>query len=129
MFKVKQEINGVATDATVTEKAIVDKLFGYGQSWKDVLTDRHTGVVYYNDTGKPIFVAVKMIANSQGGAATVIGRIGENEILHNYAARMPGITVIMSISFIAGPGDSYKIISSYTLDGSKQDPTTWFEYR
>lgn len=34
VFKVKQQINGSATDATVTEKAIVDKLFGYGQSWK-----------------------------------------------------------------------------------------------
>ena len=129
VFKVKQQINGLATDATVTEKAIVDKLFGYGQSWKNVRADRHTGVVYYNDTGKPIFVAVKMIANGQGGAAAVIGHIGENEILHNYAARMSGVTVTMSISFIVGPGDSYKIISSYTLDGSKQDPTTWFEYR
>ena len=34
IFKVKPQINGSATDATVTEKAIVDRLFGYGQSWK-----------------------------------------------------------------------------------------------
>lgn len=129
VFKVKPQINGSATDATVTEKAIVDKLFGYGQSWKNVSADRHTNVTYYNDTGKPIFVAARMVAASQGGASSVIGAIGENEILCNYAARMPGVTVNMSVSFIVGPGDPYKIISAYTLDAGKQDPTSWFEYR
>ena len=129
VFKVKPQINGSATDATVTEKAIVDKLFGYGQSWKNVLADRHTNVIYYNDTGKPIFVAVRMQAASQGGASSINGSIGENIILHNYAALMPGITVVMSVSFIVGPGDSYKVISSHTLDTQLQDPTSWFEYR
>lgn len=129
VFKVKPQINGSATDTTVTEKAIVDKLFGYGQSWKNVRADRHTNVTYYNDTGKPIFVAVRMNADRQGGAASIAGYIGENHILYNYAAQMPGITVCMSISFIVGPGDPYKIISSYMLDGSNQDPTSWFEYR
>lgn len=129
VFKVKPQINGSATDATVTEKAIVDKLFGYGQSWKNVRADRHTNVTYYNDTGKPIFVAVRMQADRQGGAAGIAGYIGESHILDNYAALMPGVTVNMSVSFIVGPGDSYKIISSYMLDGSKQDPTSWFEYR
>lgn len=100
-----------------------------GNPGKNVKADRHTNVTYYNDTGKPIFVAARMQAADQGGAAVIAGYIGENHILNNYAARMPGVTVCMSISFIVGPGDPYKVISAYTLDGSKQDPTSWFEYR
>lgn len=55
--------------------------FGYGQTLQNVAGSRTSGTIYYNTTGKPIFVFVQFSAS--GGGATVggvqlIGTVGGN---------------------------------------------------
>nr|DAS31164.1 MAG TPA: hypothetical protein [Caudoviricetes sp.] len=63
--KLKNIINAKQTDAAVTEKAVSDFVqsytppsIGVGQTWQNMLPQRQANVIYKNDTGKPIQLAL-----------------------------------------------------------------------
>lgn len=65
VVKIKNSFTGNAQDATLTEKAIGEKIaqisaqiFGANQTWQDVTSQRSIGVTYTNSTGKPIQVCI-----------------------------------------------------------------------
>lgn len=55
-----------ANDYQVANKKYVDDNngLGYEQTWKDVTVDRREGVIYTNNTNRPIYVAVTVNANA-----------------------------------------------------------------
>jgi hypothetical protein len=81
---------------------------GYGQTWQDVTSSRAgSNTVYYNTTGKPIVVNIKLgaVANTN---VTIGGVTGTN-------------IIYTSGTFVVPPSQSYSI--SYSA------PDSWFELR
>ena len=52
-------------------KVLADRDFGVNQSWQDVTASRAKNVVYTNNTGKPIEVAIKVAYSDDDGGLTV----------------------------------------------------------
>jgi len=44
---------------------------GYGQTWQNVAGSRASGTTYYNTTGKPIAVSVRLDAVNSNAAGTI----------------------------------------------------------
>ena len=122
VFKVKQQINGSATDATVTEKAIVDKLFGYDYSCHDRTNEMQDGTTYTNTHSLPIILVLGTIAATQSGLIdTQLWYNGAN-IISTYHGPHTGVTPRSSITMFLLPGDTYKTI------GWKKPGAVWLEY-
>lgn len=65
-------------------KVLNDQAFGVGQSWQDVTGSRSKNVVYTNNTGKPIEVAIKVgYSDSDGGLTVTVGGVNIGNVQGN----------------------------------------------
>lgn len=65
-------------------KVLSDRDFGVGQSWQDVTASRAKNVVYTNNTGKPIEVAIKVAyADDDGGLTVTVGGVDIGKVQGN----------------------------------------------
>jgi hypothetical protein len=79
VFDITQTVAGTwASDATLKQGVGGQSLsglssLGYGQTWQNLTGSRSGSVTYYNTTGKPIYVQVKV--SSTSATASVIGTV------------------------------------------------------
>lgn len=86
---------------------------GFNQSYKDMIGSRVSGVTYYNNTGRPMFVYVAM---SGGSSSTLLGYVNDlNVSAQNSSFATQGI-----IYMIVPPGASYKATAGLAIQ-------SWFE--
>lgn len=65
-------------------KVLGDRDFGVNQSWQDVTASRAKNVVYTNNTGKPIEVAIKVAyADDDGGLTVTVGGVDIGKVQGN----------------------------------------------
>ena len=65
-------------------KVLADRDFGVNQSWQDVTGSRSKNVVYTNNTGKPIEVAIKVAyADDDGGLTVTVGGVDIGKVQGN----------------------------------------------
>ena len=65
-------------------KVLADRDFGVNQSWQDVTGSRAKNVVYTNNTGKPIEVAIKVAySDDDGGLTATVGGVEIGKVLGN----------------------------------------------
>lgn len=125
--KIKNIINAKQTDAAVTEKAVSDlieanKSIGVDQTWQDVTSQRKSGIVYTNTTGRPIMVAITTGESAGGSRPTMVIngsiRFEFSAAVANYAAQ--------TCYFIIPNGMTYKIenLATPTIVAHK-----WLELR
>jgi hypothetical protein len=89
---------------------------GYGQTWQNVTASRAAGTTYYNTTGKPIEVIANLsLGNGGNGSWTVNGSVVAS------TSATAG-TIVMSISAIVPPGQSYLLTTNSTI-------VSWYEIR
>ena len=84
-------LNNTLTSTSTTQaltaaqgKALYDQAFGVGQYWQDVTGSRSKNVVYTNNTGKPIEVAIKVAySDSDGGLTVTVGGVDIGKVQGN----------------------------------------------
>jgi hypothetical protein len=91
---------------------------GYGQTWQDVAGSRAIGTTYYNTTGKPIGVAVRVTIATAGNTVTAT----VNGVLAAFSSAVAN-TSNSALSVIVPVGHSYSIA---VTGGSS---LTWSELR
>ena len=65
-------------------KVLADRDFGVNQSWQDVTGSWSKNVVYTNNTGKPIEVAIKVAyADDDGGLTVTVGGVDIGKVQGN----------------------------------------------
>tara|TARA_R110000803_G_scaffold3373_4_gene11432 strand:- start:361 stop:804 length:444 start_codon:yes stop_codon:yes gene_type:complete len=102
------------TSAQLTGDAVP---IGVGQTWQNVTASRAKSTTYYNTTGKPIMLCVKM-GNTTGG--DVAGYVDGVLILGMSFGTVP---IYPFITFIVPSGASYSVTNN--VSGF----TPWFELR
>ena len=84
-------LNNTLTSTSTTQaltaaqgKVLNDQAFGVGQYWQDVTGSRSKNVVYTNNTGKPIEVAIKVgYSDSDGGLTVTVGGVDIGKVQGN----------------------------------------------
>lgn len=93
---------------------------GYGQSWQFMTGSRAIGTTYYNTTGRPIFVSVRVVfTGTNGYLSALVGGVDAGSSTAAFSA------TLSSITFIVPPGSSYRV------DNNNQPAGTlgWLELR
>ena len=133
IVKLKNSITGNLSDTAVSEKAAKEYMdknasIGIGQTWQDVTAQRHTSVIYTNNTGRTIAIHIYSRATKQGGISSIEGWINDINVGIVYVGQMPGVTPCIAYDMIIPNGATYKlkIVSS---DWTEIDATGWFELR
>lgn len=113
---------------SVPYAASVMGVLGVNQTWKDVTSERHTDVIYTNNTGRTIAIHLYSRATKQGGIASIEGWINDLNVGIIYVGDMPGTTPCITYDLIVPNGATYKlkIVSS---DWTGIDATGWYELR
>ena len=85
--KLANTLNSTDDKAALTAaqgKVLNNQAFGVGQTWQDVSGSRAKGVIYTNNTGKPIEVAIKVAyADDDGGLAVTVGGVDIGKVQGN----------------------------------------------
>jgi hypothetical protein len=92
---------------------------GYGQTWQDLTASRALGTTYYNTTGKPIAVHVRLTSNSSAAGTYALDGI----TLVGNQQTSPGAS--LAVDFIVQPNKSY----SCNVTGGTPTLITWNELR
>lgn len=92
---------------------------GYSQTWQNLFASRAMGVTYFNTTGKPIEISVKVVSSTSAG---VFVNITVDGVLRT-GNSMEGFTGFpLSCAIIVPPGSSYSASTTATYD-------SWHELR
>ena len=87
IVKLNNSLTSTSTTEALTAaqgKVLADMAFGYAQSWQDVTGSRSKNVVYTNNTGKPIEVAIKVAyADNDGGLTVTVGGVDIGKVRGN----------------------------------------------
>jgi len=78
---------------------------GYGQTWQDLTGSRALATTYYNTTGKPIQVLASLSVGASSNSDLTINGVS----LGNQTGNGNASSVVMPISFIVPPGQSYRM--------------------
>ncbi|MEX9651841.1 hypothetical protein [Providencia sp. PROV117] len=89
----------------MSQRAVTNILFGIGQTWKDMLSERTSGTTYTNSTGKPISVSVTQLG---GQDITMVIEVG------GVVISRPSSTGVSRcfITFTVPDGVTYKVTST-----------------
>jgi hypothetical protein len=117
-LEVHKELE-VKGKATVNDLEIVDS-FNLGQKWVDVSNNRAVGIIYLNDTNKPIEVMVSFRHDTSTAIIFYVDNISINYIYNNSDARSDG-----AMSVTVPQGSTY----SFTNAVGDVSFTTWVELR
>lgn len=109
--------NGTDDNTAVSPKTLNQTAFGLGQSWVDVTTERATGVIYTNTTGKAIFISVSTTPAAQGS----VFQLKVNGVNVASSAISSQVDSSIWLSTIVPSGATYE--AAGRLDG------LWMEYR
>ena len=117
------DLSDYATQKYVNDQIDAIPSLGVDQSWKDVKNERATGIIYRNNTDKPIFVIVGLYRSGTNpislqfevDGVTGIGRIDYND---------SSGSVIGNVSVIVPAGSNYKAVAN---NGSTLN--NWHELR
>ncbi|SPX74617.1 Uncharacterised protein [Morganella morganii] len=85
---------------------LTSSVFGIGQKWQDVTKERQGGVVYNNNTGRPICVFVRTKKRETPHALGVGGTVQGIAVGGSWAGAN-GQEIELSCFFIVPPGHNY----------------------
>ncbi|HFL5028181.1 TPA: hypothetical protein ACG342_004976, partial [Escherichia coli] len=90
---------------------------GVDQIYRNVRTERQTGVTYTNTTGKPILVSISILNETDHITSSLL--VGGTEVVSSAVSPMQGVypSVRGSLLAIVGNGKTYQLTGTGTIMG------------
>lgn len=97
--------------------------FGWGQTWENVTASRNGGVIYTNNTGKLIFVSVRISVSANITLLGALAYVGTDLVTGFRTYTGSANNEYVTVSFPVPNNATYRI------DISNSTNTTWYEFR
>ncbi|MEY0003312.1 hypothetical protein AB7W62_14280 [Morganella morganii] len=102
------QTTGTSTANVMSQKAVTDAIYGVGQSWKDVTSERSSGTAYTNTTGRPISVSLTQSSAEQA----VYLDVSVNDVIISKASSSSYGAARNTITFTVPSGNAYKVVAT-----------------